>query len=640
VSLLPANFTGPWRVCWVGFGWWRTHPNQTTWAVRDEFLDWDFLRTPGIVVAPDGSAEYEKWWSERPEHGFVLPTRRAGEDGNLPRARYLDAHSVDFEAARSWIKECENLHGDGCRGSHGAIEGLRVVDCRSRTVVPAPKDCQYVVLSYYRSASHAATSQVMPDWDAVPPLFRDCITAASDLGYDYVWIDQYCTPQYESNQKERQARHVDRVYSEADLVIIAACSDDTSAGLAGTETRARQPSVSATVGDVTLVAIHSKEMDSVFKSKWHTHGFGYERSLLAHRRLLYTEHGLLFQCNGESYKESYAVEAFDIPLGSPNLRAFTSTPIVFQDVRFADKFPDIVWQMLKTYTKKLQQDQDDESVFTGILNRLASISEEFDHVWGLPVYQRPVQLPIASGIISVLQPKVTQTYSERLASSLVWEAADSSSSSTGFISSEDYNIRNLDLGIAIETSPHGRIPLDDYFSQPAASRPKLGKGLYFNGPVTFIDLGAPHENNGWYIPVTSFERNYTIQIRHGLAAFKTWDPDMQPGRYLTLILGASQASMSSWLTYHLLVLKEKDGYYERGFVLKITDADLNNRVPKETWAEWMEDSSTVLGLDKVPWPYAEFPANFGFEKDKRDEWDKVFLIAKHLRVEKREVLVR
>jgi hypothetical protein len=201
-------------------------------------------------------------------------------------------------------------------------------------------------------------------------------------------------------------------------------------------------------------------------------------------------------------------------------------------------------------------------------------------------------------------------------------------------------MRNLDLDISIETSPHGRISVEEYFSQPAASRPKVGKGLYFNGPVTFIELEAPHERNGWYIPVTSFQRNYSNETRHGLAAFKTWDSDMQPGRYLALILGASQATMSSWLTYHLLVLKEKDGYYERGFVLKIKDADLNNRVPEETWAEWMEDSSTVLGLDKVPWPYAEFPANFGFEKDKRDEWDKVFLIAKHLRVEKREVLVR
>lgn len=97
------------------------------------------------------------------------------------------------------------------------------------------------------------------------------------------------------------------------------------------------------------------------------------------------------------------------------------------------------------------------------------------------------------------------------------------------------------------------------------------------------------------------------------------------------ILGASQATRISWLTYHLLVLKVKDGHYEDGFTMNVKDADLNNRVPGETWAKWMEGSNEVLGLERVPWLLAS---------SDREEWDKVFLIAKHLGVEKREILVR
>lgn len=46
------------------------------------------------------------------------------------------------------------------------------------------------------------------------------------------------------------------------------------------------------------------------------------------------------------------------------------------------------------------------------------------------------------------------------------------------------------------------------------------------------------------------------------------------------------------------------------------------------------------GGDSFPWMYADFPADFGFEKDARDDWNKIFLIAKHLKVENREVLLR
>lgn len=173
-------------------------PNQGTWAVKDEFLNWDFLRTPGIVVRPDKAADFEEWWEKRYEYGLVLPTRRDDEDGSLPRARYLDSVSVDFEAAKSWIKTCEEIHGTTCGGTHEAIEGLRVIDCRTKRVVVAPEDCHYVALSYYKGSTGASTSQDLPDSDLVPALFRDALAATIQLGFDYLWIDRYCGLKNES----------------------------------------------------------------------------------------------------------------------------------------------------------------------------------------------------------------------------------------------------------------------------------------------------------------------------------------------------------------------------------------------------------------------------------------------------------
>ena len=652
VSLLPANSSGPWRICWAGFGRWSSSPDQATWAVRDEFLNWDFLRAPGIVVGPDEPAAFDLWWKERHEYGLVLPTRKAGEDTSLPRARCLDARSVDFDAAKSWIKACERLHSTTCGGVQQAIEGLKVIDCRTKRVVAAPATCQYVVLSYSRETNGIAEPEDLPEWDSIPALFRDALAATSELGFDYIWIDRYCALQEASDWKEGQWRHIDKVYSEAQLTIVAACADDTSIGLSGVGEHARQQSTLAVVGDSKLVAMYWRELDSVADSKWKTEGFGYEQCLLSRRRLTFTNQGLLFQCSGDDYIESYATEAFDMALGASELRASGNCPVVFSDLRFANQFPEMIWSLLKSYTKRTQPHQPDSlGAFNAILNKLTSISKEFDHIWAVPVYQRPVHMPVAEGMTSIAPPKVRQTYAERLASRLVWEATDASDRRHGFptwswasltavIESEDYNIRNLDLDMSIEAETGGKVLVDDLLSRPAEQRPKVGKGLYFDGPTTFIELEAPLVRNGWYIPVTSFERNDSIKVRSGLRAMKHWDKELVPGRYLTLILGASQATRTSWLTYHMLVLKEKDGYYERAFPLKVKDADLNNGVPEETWSGWMEESAEVLGLEKVPWIYEDFPADFGFEKSARDDWNKVFLIAKHLRIERREVLVR
>ncbi|KAF2831324.1 hypothetical protein CC86DRAFT_137801 [Ophiobolus disseminans] len=652
VSLLPENSSGPWRICWVGYGRWSMYRDQG-WTVKDEFLPWDFLRTPAIVVSPNNKADFKDWWMKRDKHGLVLPTRKAGEDRSLPRARYLDSTSVDFEAAKSWVKTCEDIHDTTCSDVREVIEGLRVIDCRTKGVVAAPKNCNYVALSYFRP-TEATTLEDLPDWDSLPALFRDALAATLQLGFDYLWIERYCGLRDEPTYKQGQWRHIDKVFSGAHITIIAACSDDISIGLPGVGEHARQPTPAAIIGESKLVATPSKERDSAWKSKWYNEGFAYDECLLSRRRLLFTDHGLLFQCTGPNDVESYAIESLDIALGAPELGALRNSKIVFSDIRFVHLFPEAVWSFLKMYTKKARPDRPDNLYpLNALLNKFASLSEEFDHVWAMPVYQRPVQMPVAEPIVVTQPPKVRQTYAERLASSLIWEAQDATgrqhdfptwswASSTAVIECEDYNIRNLDLDISFEKEAGGKISIDDYFSQPAAQRPTIGTGMYFNGPVIFVELEAPLFQNDWYLPVTSFERKYSssINLRHALLALKTWDEDMEPGRYLTLILGASQATRTSWLTYHLLVLKEKDGYYERGFVLKIKDVDLNNRIPEETWGGWMEESMEVLGEEKFPWIYADFPADFGLEKDDRDKWEKVFLIAKHLRVQKREVLVR
>lgn len=88
LSMLPEDSTGPWRICWVGYGWWRTHEKQQSWGKRDEFIDWQTQRTPGLVVLPDQDSEIH--WQKRRDYGMVLPTRK---DGRTKDCRGVDAYT-------------------------------------------------------------------------------------------------------------------------------------------------------------------------------------------------------------------------------------------------------------------------------------------------------------------------------------------------------------------------------------------------------------------------------------------------------------------------------------------------------------------------------------------------------------------
>jgi hypothetical protein len=266
ISLLPESSSGPWRICWVGFGYWKRRDEGNTWSKREESMIWQMHRTPVIVVAPDIPSEFQEWWENRRTTGFVLPTRR-GEDTIIPRARYLDSHSLRYDAAKSWIHSCKKQHTTTCARLTRSFDSLRIIDCHTRTIMPAPPDCEYVALSYVWGTTHLVTPKDLLDWSRVPELIKDTIAATLGLGYKYLWVDYYCIPQDDPIQRQYQIENMDKIYSEAQITIIAACSEDASTGMPGVGKEIRKPSVAAQIGNGSLVAVYSTEVDEVEHSK-------------------------------------------------------------------------------------------------------------------------------------------------------------------------------------------------------------------------------------------------------------------------------------------------------------------------------------------------------------------------------------
>jgi hypothetical protein len=80
----------------------------------------------------------------------------------------------------------------GCEHSHTCVpesqdrlRGLKVLDCLTKDVVPAPPGCRYVALSYVWGGRTGI------DPAQISRTVADSCVVALELGYPFLWVDRY-----------------------------------------------------------------------------------------------------------------------------------------------------------------------------------------------------------------------------------------------------------------------------------------------------------------------------------------------------------------------------------------------------------------------------------------------------------------
>jgi hypothetical protein len=67
----------------------------------------------------------------------------------------------------------------------------------------------------------------------LPATIQDAIHVTKELGYSYLWVDRYCIPQHDGEERQKQISQMGHIYTNADLTIVAAASSDSAHGLPG-----------------------------------------------------------------------------------------------------------------------------------------------------------------------------------------------------------------------------------------------------------------------------------------------------------------------------------------------------------------------------------------------------------------------
>jgi len=266
----------------------------------------------------DGSkdlSEYQKMRQSLQSTGFIALNRTPLSLGaTRPNFRYnpIDTR-LDISWAKMYIDYCDKNHQVGCATQElSAVHNLRVIDCNTRAVVSAPPSCKYLALSYVwgepdGSDSHHTFQQ--SHLGAVPKTIRDSIEVTLALGYEYLWVDQYCINQKDRADKHDQVRQMDKIYSGAQVTIVAAAGTDASYGLPGASGTLRKPQTIVQTRGFQLFATGPHPKHLVRKSKWAKRGWTYQEGVLSKRRLIFTDQKIFYDCNG-----MHGAECLDLPL--------------------------------------------------------------------------------------------------------------------------------------------------------------------------------------------------------------------------------------------------------------------------------------------------------------------------------------
>jgi hypothetical protein len=255
-----------------------------------------------------------------------------------------------------------------------------VLDCRSRQVINAPEGCRYVALSYVWGRSSESNESLKE----LSKVIEDSITVTLGLGFNYFWADRICIDQSDENDKRYQIRQMDLVYTYAALRIIAASGDDRrqaspeSTGLRGVQ------QLRCRIQGKTLLSTLPMAPYLVQTSKWHTRGWTFQEGLLSKRRLIFTNHQVLFECNS-----MHCSEVLGVDLDSLHTKGEEFNYEAYGRGAFRNKVPGSEPAHYMRYvsefsTKELAYREGMLNALQGILNAFQRAKDPVYHFWGHP----------------------------------------------------------------------------------------------------------------------------------------------------------------------------------------------------------------------------------------------------------------
>jgi hypothetical protein len=119
--------------------------------------------------------------------------------------RQIDSSHIDYHMIKKWIAHFRSTHEKPCQmltAKPLRISKFRLLDCKAETVVECTELAEYVALSYvWGSSSNVEDKHQDLLSNAV---IKDAMRVTLQLGFRYIWVDQLCVDQRETEDMSCQ----------------------------------------------------------------------------------------------------------------------------------------------------------------------------------------------------------------------------------------------------------------------------------------------------------------------------------------------------------------------------------------------------------------------------------------------------
>jgi len=333
--------------------------------------------------------------------GPLFVSRRKFGTKNCVSVRPVEPDKIDFSVIRGWLQLCDSHHGDSCsRSKAPEIAGLQLLNCEARKLEPYIPGTKFVALSYVwgTNVNEQMRQSNKLGYSNLPRTIEDALNVTMKIGFQYLWVDRYCIPQFDDQVKRMQIANMDLIYNCATLIIVAACGEDSEFGLPGVSSRCRIAQPSIAVDEYDVVSALSSPVRDVRNSKWMRRGWTYQEALLSKRRLIFTEKHVYFECGGMACVETVTEpeDLMNAQVGATMKREKADGKITLLDTRhrlFSTEYlyqvndePWLIQHRIAEYTERsLTFEEDTLDAFLGVLRYFKNPKCPISHVWGVPV---------------------------------------------------------------------------------------------------------------------------------------------------------------------------------------------------------------------------------------------------------------
>ncbi|KAH6876404.1 heterokaryon incompatibility protein-domain-containing protein [Thelonectria olida] len=262
------------------------------------------------------SREDETWYSSPAEFvvndSFALP-----QVPGVGLGRVLDREYIDPALVRQWKADCTAHHGDKCSETLLRLQEpfAFLIDCEKMCLVPAPKNAEYVALSYV----WGQTATLMTERKSLPILqeegifdrLQDEIAATiwhsiklvPMLGEQFLWVDSLCIPQDDESSLDRHIGQMSQIYENATLTIVVAKGFDATSGLCGLRDVSGPRDLGPVLELEPNLTVSIRQTDLLSQSQWATRGWTMQEQIFSRRKLVFFENSVRWICRANTYYE-------------------------------------------------------------------------------------------------------------------------------------------------------------------------------------------------------------------------------------------------------------------------------------------------------------------------------------------------